>query len=110
MDTTTRPVVAHDAVIPPWDQLTQAQRFRYAGNLDPWAGPVDPVAAERAAARTPRPGTREELAENTCGCWSLDCAECGARAADGQRPPKGHRRAWALRQDAAHQQARQAAR
>lgn len=96
-------VVRHDAAIPAWGDLTPDQQFRYAGNLDPWAGPVDPVARERQARRTPPQGRNED----PCGCWASDCAECGPRYADGGRPPKGHRRAWALRQDAALQQARE---
>lgn len=93
MDTTHRPVVAHNAVIPPWDQLTTAQRFRYAGNLDPWAGPVDPVAAQRAADRLPQAHRNPD----PCGCYGSDCAECGPLLADGQRPPKGHAGRRALR-------------
>lgn len=97
-------VVRHDAVIPAWEDLTTEQQFRYAGNLDPWAGPVDPVAQERyqrraAAQRGPNP--------DPCGCWASDCAECGPRHADGERPPRGHVRRWALRQDAALQQAKE---
>lgn len=93
-------VVSPIAVIPAWDDLTDDQRRRYQGNLDPWAGPVDPNA------RQPRvPAQRGN--EDACGCWENDCAECGPRRADGQRPAKGQRRAWALRQDAALQQAKE---
>lgn len=111
MDTTTpRPIVNAHAVIPPWDQLTDAQRFRYAGNTDPWSGPVDPVAQERELERHRRSmarPSRQELEDNTCGCWRRDCADCGARIADGKRPAKGNQRAWSLRQDASLQQAKE---
>ena len=92
------------AVIPSWENLTDEQRARYAGNLDPWAGPVDPEAHDHWARRQRQ--ARPEPQES-CGCWSLDCAECGPRHTDGQRPPKGHRRRWALRQDAALQRAKE---
>lgn len=102
----TKPVVQPFAVIPAWDDLTTEQQFRYAGNLDPWAGPVDPVAQARYLERTRRiqPDPRDR---DVCGCWASDCAECGPRYADGERPPRGHRRRWALRQDAALQQAKE---
>lgn len=97
--------VRHNAVIPAWEDLTTEQQFRYAGNLDPWAGPVDPVAQERYLTRARRQ-QRPEPGDG-CGCWANDCAECGARRADGQRPRKGEVRARALRDDAALQQAKE---
>lgn len=92
-----------------WDALTPAQQDQHRGNLDPWAGPVDPVAHERWAARwrasqNTRAAQREQ---EPCGCWANDCAECGPRRADGKRPAKGAVRAAALRSDALLQQAKE---
>lgn len=101
-----RPVVHPHAVIPAWDDLTPDQRFRYAGNTDPWAGPTDPVAVQRAEDRAAAAQFRNE---DPCGCWALDCAECGPRRAGGERPPAGHVHAWALRQDAHLQRAKERA-
>lgn len=97
-------VVSPFAVIPTWDNLTDDQRRRYAGNLDPWAGPVDPAAQEAALERSRC--RRSERNPDPCGCWNNDCAECGPRLADGERPARGQVRAWALRQDATLQQAK----
>ena len=79
------------------------------GNTDPWAGPVDPEAVERdLQAWKRRQNTRAAQREQEpCGCWSLDCAECGPRRADGKRPAPGSIRASALRSDARLQQAQE---
>lgn len=74
------------------------------GNLDPWVGPTDPDAEARAL-RLFHARQRPERQE-ACGCWAADCGECGPRRADGQRPPSGHVRLYALRQDARYLQAR----
>lgn len=83
------------------------------GNLDPWAGPVDPCAAARELqAFKRRQNTRAAQRENAadaCGCWANDCDECGPRRADGHRPSKGAVRAAALRSDALLQQAHERA-
>lgn len=97
----TRPVVRPDAVIPAWDDLTDDQRHRYAGNTDPWAGPVDPAAQARAEARhradvTSPAALREHAHTDSCGCWRTDCAECGAKIADGRRPAPGVVRRYGL--------------
>lgn len=92
-----------------WDELDDRLQQKWRGNTDPWAGPVDPAAVERELQAWRRRQSRvswREVAENTCGCWAIDCAECGPRRADGQRPPAGHVRAWSLRQDAALQAAK----
>jgi len=80
-----------------------------AGNTDPWAGPVDPEAVERElqAWRRSQNTQAAQREQQPCGCWASDCAECGARCADGKRPPKGAVRAAALRNDALLQQARE---
>ena len=88
------------AVIPAWDDLTTDQRFRYAGNLDPWAGPVDPQAHDRWAARHQAGVStwqaRREQEADSCGCWRSDCAECMAKRADGLRPAPGVVRRFGL--------------
>ena len=76
------------------------------GNIDPWAGPTDPDAVARYLRRA-RHQVHGEPGD-ACGCWSRDCAECGARLADGKRPRKGEVRASALRHDAMVQQAKEA--
>lgn len=96
----TQPIVPTGAVIPAWDDLTTDQRFRYRGNTDPWAGPVDPDAYDRWKARHDAdvrswPARREQEAV-ACGCWRLDCGECGPKAADGQRPAPGVQRRFGL--------------
>lgn len=98
-------IVQPFAVIPSWDNLTDDQRRRYQGNLDPWAGPVDPEAQARYLRR--HRATQDPRDADLCGCWASDCAECGPRRADGERPAKGATRRWALRQDAALQQAKE---
>jgi hypothetical protein len=101
MDTTTRrPVVNAHAVIPAWDDLTPDQRFRYAGNLDPWAGPVDPIAQARWEERhrteaSSWPVVREQEADS-CGCWQADCAECMKKRSNGLRPAPGVVRRYGL--------------
>lgn len=81
------------------------------GNTDPWAGPVDPEAVERELQawrrqQNTRAAQREQAAD-ACGCWANDCAECGPRRADGERPAKGAVRRRALRVDAGLQQAKE---
>lgn len=73
-----------------WDSLDERLQARWAGNLDPWAGPVDPDAQARELARfkrtrNPREAARDH-ADSTCCCGMRDCAYCGAVRADGQRP------------------------
>lgn len=93
-------IVNAHAAIPEWDQLTTAQRFAYAGNLDPWAGPVDPKAHARWA-KLHRAGVstwqaEKEQAPVSCGCWQADCAECGAKRSQGKRPVHGVVRRFGL--------------
>lgn len=94
-----------------WDALTPDQQAQHRGNLDPWAGPVDPAAYARwlrthqSSQRTWQ-AKREQQAD-ACGCWANDCAECGPRRADGERPAKGAVRRRALRVDAGLQQAKE---
>jgi hypothetical protein len=69
------------------------------GNTDPWAGPTDPEAVDKAlarfkASRNPREAARDH-ADSTCCCGMRDCAYCGAVRADGGRPdPSAHDRFW----------------
>lgn len=79
-----------------WDALTDAERIRWAGNIDPWLGPIDPAAEERALTiwRRTRNAHAAAAEQVPCGCWASDCAECGPRRAGGQRPPKGQRRRY----------------
>lgn len=82
-----------DAVQQVWDSLTPDRQRCHRGNLDPWAGPVDPVEYTRWNKRH-RDGvtTWRALREQpTCGCWMLDCADCMARVSNGERPDKGQR-------------------
>lgn len=74
-----------------WDELTDREQSIWSGNTDPWAGPVDPVAYDRwlRRHRADVTGWRAIRENDTCGCWSSDCAECGARISDGQRPTEG---------------------
>lgn len=90
----------------PWADLAPDVQTQFRGNLDPWTGPVDPEAQARALRDFQRRQDPRDV--DPCGCFQTDCAECGARMADGHRPAKGHRRRWALRQDAAVQRAKEA--
>ena len=70
-----------------WADLTTAQRFRWAGNADPWAGPIDP-----ATVRPVPPPSREAVRDNEqhsgCACGMGDCAYCMRRprpSAEAQR-------------------------
>jgi len=68
------------------------------GNLDPWAGPVDPAAVERWARKHRADVTswRALREQPTCGCWMSDCADCMARVSNGERPAKGQRHRFVM--------------
>ena len=59
------------------------------GNLDPWAGPVDPDATAKWRERFRAEAKRDARNQDPCGCWRGDCGECGAKLSDGKRPAQG---------------------
>lgn len=81
-----------------WDTLDERLQKRWAGNLDPWAGPVDPRAQKRWEARHRADVTswRAQREQDACGCWMADCDECLHRVGDGQRPTHGQVRRFVL--------------
>lgn len=94
-----------------WDNLDDRLQRMWAGNIDPWAGPVDPAAYARweRKHRADVTSWRAQREQDACGCWMRDCAECMAKISDGQRPGEGHRLAWSLRLDAGLRQAKELA-
>lgn len=76
-----------------WDTLEERLQKKWAGNTDPWLGPVDPEAQARELeewkrTRNPRLA-RMDHAASTCACGMNDCAYCGALRADGHRVDAG---------------------
>jgi hypothetical protein len=85
--------MAAEETIREWNDLTADEQHRYRGNVDPWLGPIDPVAQDRWVNRWRREQANRRN-EDPCGCWRWDCDECGHRMADGQRPRRGQAAAW----------------